>query len=222
MEQKKNNKKKILIIVLAVLLVVATIGTTIAWLTRTNSITNSFSVGSFEYPTTDPTDPTETISIQSHLYEPSWDPTAAHKLLPGVTFAKDPYVGIGAGSEDAQVYVYVQNNMSSKVYFTLNSGWEAVSGETTAGSANGTYTSGLFKYTAGLTASSTDDVWTSTPVFSSVVIADNANGTDFEVAQGQSTDIIVSSFIHQAKDGSGNLIADATILAAAKEAFHLN
>ena len=217
---KRNNKNKVAVIVFALILAFLVAGATMAWLTKTSTLSNTFTVGSFTTPTTDPTDPTETISIDGNLYEPSWDSTEEHKLLPSATFDKDPYVGIGAGSEDAAVYVNVENNFSNKVYFTINSGWAPVSGCTTAGAASGTYTSGLFKYTAGLTGDEDDDVWTSTPLFSEIVVADDAEDTDFEVGAGNDTEIVVSSFIHQAKDSSGTAISSTTIDNAAKDAFN--
>ena len=216
--KEKKNKKSLILLVLALLISFAMVSGTVAWLTRTSKITNSFTVGTFEVPTTDPEDATQTISIDGHLYEPSWDANAPHKLLPGITFEKDPYVGIGAGSEDAVVYVYVENNFSNKVYFTINSGWEAVADNKTAGSKEGTYTSGLFKYTAGLTGSADADSWTTTPLFSEINADDTADSEDFTVAAGVN-EIVVSSFIHQAKDDEGNAINEATILEAAKAAF---
>lgn len=215
--EKRKNKKGLLLILLAFLLVTVVASGTIAWLTQTSTLTNSFTVGTFEDPTTSPTDPSQTIQLDGNLYEPSWDSSVEHKLIPGVSYSKDPYVGIGAGSEDAIVYVYVKNNFSNKVYFTLNNGWEAV--EATDGYAQGTYTSGLFKYTLGLSDAEDADVWTAQPIFSSVVADETALISDFTVAEGTNSEIVISSFIHQKYDGDGNAIDEATILAAAKDAF---
>ena len=216
---KRTSKKHYAVLVFVLLLAFLVAAGTVAWLTRTSSLTNTFTVGSFTSPTTDPTDPTKTISIDGNLYEPSWDSSKEHKLIPSASFAKDPYVGIGAGSEDAAVYVYVQNNFTNKVYFELNSGWAPVAGHVTSGSLSGTYTSGLFKYTAGLTASKDADVWTTTPLFSEVVTAESAEASDFTPAQGSNREIVVSSFLHQAKDDQGTAIASATIEAAAIDAL---
>ncbi|MBQ6323621.1 MAG: hypothetical protein IJI22_02180 [Bacilli bacterium] len=227
-----KNKKKVIALVLAVALVVAAVGTTLAWLTAKNEIKNTFTVGTFTEPTTDPEDATESLfnendelksgTLDGNLYEKSWDSSADHQLIPGVEFVKDPYIGIGPGSEDGVVYLYVENNLSNKVYFTINTGWEAVANETTAGSVAGTYTSGLFKYTAGLTGSASADSWTSDPLFSKVVVSADANTADFTPATpGEDPTITVKSFIHQAKDAGGNPIDSATILTAAKEAFEL-
>lgn len=233
-----KNKKKLLLPLLLLVLLVA-VGGTVAWLTSTSELTNNFTVGSFTEPTTDPTDPTTLLadeieagpgSLDGNLFEKSWDPEATHKLLPGVEFAKDPYVGIGPNSEDAVVYVYVDNNASNKVYFTINTGWEAVTGYTTPGyTPDGVqetrYTSGLFKYTAGLTASASADVWTTSPLFSKVTVdatagANDGGETDFP--QGNNTRIVVKSFLHQAKDSNGDSIDATTILNAAKTAFNLS
>lgn len=216
----KQNKKISALIVPVLLVAVLLVGATIAYLSAKSTITNHFVVGSFNLPTTDPTTG-NAKQLDKYLDEPSWDDSVNHKLLPGVTFAKDPYVGIGAGSEDAAVYVYVENNFSNKIYFTINNGWAAVSGETTAGSIAGSYTSGLFKYTNGLTASANSDSWTTTPLFSTINVSDSATDADFTVGTGQDTTIEVSSFIHQAKDSSGNPISASTIEAAAKSAFGL-
>lgn len=213
----KKNKKTILLVILLLFMVFVTAQGTVAWLTRTNKITNTFTVGTFVLPTTDPIEPNETIAIDGHLYEPSWNEEVEHKFVPSIAITKDPYVGIGKGSEDAVVYVYVENNFSNKVYFTMNAGWEAVEAE--EGFAQDTYTAGLFKYTAGLTGSADKDVWTSTPLFSEVVADETANSEDFAVADGENTTITVSSFIHQAKDSEGNALEEDTIKTAAKTAF---
>ncbi len=230
-----KNKKKLVILVLAVVLVFAIVGTTLAWLTSENQLTNNFTVGTFTEPTTEPGHPENDIdttdgTLDGNLYEKSWNNNNAnqdHKLLPGKTFDKDPYVGIGPGSEDGVVYLYVENNLSNKVQFAINTtDWEAVSGYTTAGSESTqqapTYTSGLFKYTAVLTGSANADSWTSTPLFSTVYVADDADDTDFDPGAGNQPSITVKSFIHQANDASGQPILSSTIEAAALDAFELD
>lgn len=222
----RKNKNILAAIVFMLIIAFLVVGTTIAWLTKTSSITNTFTVGSFNIPTTfpdDPTDPesaTHAISITGNLNEPSWNPDIEHKLMPAVSFAKDPYVGIGKGSEDAVVYVKVTNNLSNKVYFTINDGWEAVSGHTTAGYTSPEvtetrYTSGIFKYTAGLTASDTKDIWTENPLFSNVKVDEDANVDDFNVQGNEDPAIVVECFLHQAKNSQGDAISSTEIENAA-------
>lgn len=219
---KRKNKKILAVIIFSLLLVFLVTAGTIAWLTRTSSLVNTFTIGAIEIPTTAPDD--SPIEIDGNLYEPSWDSETTHKLIPSATFDKDPYVGIGAGSEDVAVYVYVENNFSNKVYFDINTGWEAV--EATVGyndpseAANDArYTSGLFKYTAGLSGATTSDVWTEAPLFSSVVVDETAELSDFTVAEGKNSEIKISCFLHQANDNDGQAIPEDSIEAAAKEAL---
>ena len=223
----RKNKNILAAIVFMLIIAFLVVGTTIAWLTKTSSITNTFTVGSFNIPTTfpdDPTDPesaTHAISITGNLNEPSWNPDIEHKLMPAVSFAKDPYVGIGKGSEDAVVYVNVANNISSnKVYFTINDEWEPVAGHTTAGAGTNSYKSGVFKYTAGLTASASEDVWTTAPLFNSVTVADDANGDDFNIQGTGSPKIVVTCFLHQANNNQGAPISSTEIENAAITEFN--
>lgn len=214
---KQSNKKMVSAIVLLLILAILVSVGTIAWLTKTSSVSNIFTVGSFENPTTSPVNPETPIDIDGNIYEPSWNVEEEHKLIPAATFEKDPYVGIGAGSEDATVYVYVENSFSNKVYFTINEGWEAV--EATEGFKESTYTSGLFKYTAGLKNATDSDVWTSQPLFSDVVTDETATSDDFKVEESKNLEIKVSSFLHQTKDADVTEIPEKTIEDAAKEAF---
>jgi len=217
---KAKHKKTSAFLVFSLLLVFFVSAGTIAWLTRTNTLTNVFTVGTFKVPTTSPVETEKEIT--GHLFEPSWDDSedAEHQLVPAATFIKDPYVGIGKGSEDAVVYVYIENPFSENVYFEINEGWTAVDGETTDGSKEGSYKSGLFKYTAGLTGATDKDVWTTTPLFNSIETHVDSTEEDFVLGEGVESAITVKSFIHQAKNGAGEPIDDATIiLPAAKAAF---
>lgn len=209
----KKGKEKILFLVLLLLLLIGIRGT-IAWLTSTDSIVNEFTVGEITSPTTDPEDSTKTIHINGNLYEKEWDESQAHKIVPGVSFTKKPYVGIGEGSEESVVYIYVENDFSAsnKVYFTLNSGWQAVTGHAVEGPSTGTYASGLFKYTETLNASG-GDAWT-TAIFNSINVASNAT-TEELTPVGSTSNITVKSLVHQAKDASGTAIPAATIETAA-------
>lgn len=225
MKEEKNNsgkiqKKNIVIIILAILLIGSMVMGTIAYLNKIDSISNIFTVGSIEVPTTDPSGNPKDLT--GNLYEPSWSENEVHKLVPGKVFAKDPYVGIGKGSEDSVVYVYVENDFSNKVYFTLSEGWEAVEGETKAGYVENTYTSGLFKYTAGLNGATTSDKWTTSPVFNQIKVSEDSNLEDFTISENKEGIIKVSSFIHQEKNDENELIDEATILNTVKEAFKIN
>ena len=201
----KSKTRSILTVCLALALVATAVLGTIAYMTAQDSKTNTFTVGSFNKPT-DPDHPDQTLD--SYLIEKNWVENS--KLVPGGSVAKDPKVGIGAGSEDAYIYVYVDNktltDASKKlVTFTLDEGWTAVEGHAVAGGASNTYVSGLFKYNTKLTAGN----WT-TNVFTKVDVSANANTTDF-AAKPQMT---VYAYIHQAADGAGVDLADTANTAA--------
>lgn len=190
----KSKTRSILTVCLALALVAAAVLGTIAYMTAQDSKTNTFTVGSFNKPT-DPDHPEQTLD--SYLIEPSWVENS--KLVPGGSVAKDPKVGIGAGSEDAYIYVYVDNKTLADadkklVTFTLNDGWTAVEGHAVAGNADNTYVSGLFKYNTKLTGGD----WTSN-VFTKVDVSASANTTDFATEP----QMIVYAYIHQATDGAG-------------------
>lgn len=207
----KSKTRSILTVCLALALVASAVLGTIAYMTAQDSKTNTFTVGSFNKPT-DPDHPEQTLD--SYLIEPSWVENS--KLVPGGSVAKDPKVGIGAGSEDAYIYVYVDNKTLTDagkklVTFTLNEGWTAVAGHAVAGDAPNTYVSGLFKYNTKLTGGD----WTSN-VFTKVDVSADANITDF-AANPQMT---VYAYIHQAADGAGVDLADTANTAAIAWSAH--
>lgn len=229
--RRRNTKRKSwgIAALVACLLLVA-IGGTIAWLTAQDSLTNEFNVGKFNDPTTepDPTDPSnpdplpeDPTKLNGHLYEPNWD-AENNKIVPGITLEKDPYVGIGKDSESAYVYIYVRNSAStpSNIYFKLNNGWTAVNGQATTVDDVGTadpgyeqggtyYCSGLFKYAAGLTGSTTGDVWTTDPAFSEIYVKNSATAEG--LAPEENSDITalkVTALLHQKTSGSGTDIAE--------------
>lgn len=236
-QKRRNNKAAALITVVLLLVAFAVMGT-IAWLTATDEVTNTFTVGTFnkpEIPTdpinpdpedpdvpepVDPDDPNnpdsaDDMDLDGYIIEPSWNKTIDHKLIPGVSFYKDPYVGIGENSESAVIYVYIDNPYSNKVYFTLNTGWSAVTGQSEPGFAEDTYTGGLFKYNTVLTSVEGDNAWTDKPVFDAITVDNSADAGDLTITGDAANEIKVSCFIHQAYDEERTAIPAATIENAA-------
>lgn len=233
---RSSKKKTVTIAVLVACLLLAAIGGTIAWMTAQDSLTNQFAVGDFDDPTTEPGNPEKPIdpdnpdnpkdpNLSGHLYEPNWV-AENNKITPGTTLTKDPYVGIGDGSENAIVYVYIRNSAKNpqNIYFKLNEGWEAVEGyadvatsladdATNPGYKNDAkatyYTGGLFKYKNVLVASENKDEWTGNPVFSNVYVRNSADNEDLMPEEGSSiTALKVTALLHQARSGN----AEATDL----------
>lgn len=224
---RSSKKKTVTIAVLVACLLLAAIGGTIAWMTVKDSLTNQFTVGNFNDPEKDPEgedkldpDGEDKDKLDGHLYEPSWD-AENNKITPGGTLKKDPYVGIGADSEDAYVYVYVRNSATDPddIYFALNTGWEVVDADLAqeatalndeydpkpndASPSTKYYVSGLFRYNKKLEANPDKDSWTETPVFDEVFVRHSADNTTLSPVSGSNiTALKVTALLHQATSGN--------------------
>lgn len=214
-ERRKNKTTKTIAVIVACLMLAA-VGGTIAWMTAQDSLTNQFLVGDFTDPDTDPTNPEDSLpndptKVNGHLYEPSWK--ANSKLLPGSTIPKDPMVGIGDDSESAYVYLYVKNNAvdESNIYFTLNSGWEPVTGEVNVvddlepddpayGLGKACYSSGLFKYSTPLVGQADANSWTGS-AFDNVYVKTSADTEGLVAAESKGTTLEVTALLHQTTSG---------------------
>ena len=130
MEQQNGKKRRAAIIgLLAVLLLGVGVFGTIAWLTASSHVDNTFTVGEINNPGTDEepggeggTDGTLTGNIYEVFTET--------EIFPGITVTKRPFIGVGANSVPAYVFAYVDNNMMSdacteghEAYFELGDGW---------------------------------------------------------------------------------------------------
>lgn len=253
--KQNSGKKRNTAVVIALLLVcVLAIGGTIAYLTSHSQLTNTFTVGEIKpiqpdpkpdpgpYPDPgpevrpeNPEEDKKNDKLDGNLYEPHWDKNNA-KLFPTSTIPKDPYVGVGAGSEKCEVFVYVTNEMTNNkhIYFTINDGWEAVTGTTSVASGmegqdGAHYMSGLFRYTEGLDGVKAEkegyqNAWTAKALFDNIVVSEEADAQDFELKQpatGTAKTITVQSYLHQSLDSKGAPIDDGTIVNAAKAKFGL-
>lgn len=178
--QMKRNKKPLLIGALAVLLVALVVGGTIAWMTAQDDAVNTFTVGTFDEPSKDPkpdnpgTDDDEDEeestdeNTDGFLTETEWED--GQQFIPGDPVAKNPNVGVAAGSVDPYVFIYVKNNAVESgqsvaqygPYFTIEHQWKAVTDNNTegdngsqvvtptastgTGAPEGAYVDGLFMY----------------------------------------------------------------------------
>lgn len=128
--------KKTLTVLLALVLVIAmSVAGTMAYLTSTDSVTNTFTVGKVritldetkvdEYGTADATTGTTVTRVQENNY----------KLIPGHSYIKDPIVHVDADSENSWVFVKVTNDISAIIDSAntleaqiLANGWTALTG----------------------------------------------------------------------------------------------
>lgn len=102
----KTVRKSLILAACAIMLVCATIAGTLAYLTATASVKNTFTVGNVAI-TMDETD------VDDSTLNEERDTENKYKLLPGQTYIKDPIIHVSATSEDCYVFVKVTNNISA-------------------------------------------------------------------------------------------------------------
>lgn len=102
----KTKSKALLLTLCAVLLVAASVLGTMAYLTSSDTVTNTFTVGKVEIKLdeTDVTNPTGS-RVQANSY----------KLMPGTTYTKDPTVTVLNGSEASYVRMKVTFNNAKEI-----------------------------------------------------------------------------------------------------------
>ncbi len=140
--------RKILVSLAALALVAAiSIGGTLAYLTSTQSVKNTFTVGNVN------------ITLDEAKVNEYGDPVAdaprvlgnEYKLIPGHTYTKDPTIHVGGLSENCYLFVKVENGLgdaeSTIATQMVNLGWKPVDdqagvyawyGKTTEGAMNAT------------------------------------------------------------------------------------
>lgn len=98
-------KKKLTAIFLCVALVaIAVVGASLAYFTdKTENVQNTFTMG----------------GVKIDLTEPKWDADETHKLMPGVTFEKDPTITVKEDSEDSYVFLEMSLNKYSSLLWVM-------------------------------------------------------------------------------------------------------
>ena len=102
----KTKSKALLMTLCAVLLVAASVLGTMAYLTSQDSVTNTFSIGKINI-TLDEQD------VDNSTPDADRDKANAYHLLPGQTYIKDPTVHVKGGSENAYIFVKVENGIAA-------------------------------------------------------------------------------------------------------------
>ena len=126
--------KKTMTAVLAMMLIMAmTVAGTYAYLTSTDSVTNTFTVGkvaiTLDEAKTDAYGVADTTVARVKANE--------YKLIPGREYDKDPIVHVAVGSEACYVFVKIENGIAAIEDTTKpiadqieTNGWTALAGET--------------------------------------------------------------------------------------------
>lgn len=194
-------KKTLLLAALAVVLAAAlAAGGTYAWLTsRTEPVVNTFTVGNVSITLDEAQVQKDETASTWHATNARVQHNAYEGVYPGAVLPKDPTVHVAAGSEDARVYVRIQDALNAAVPgsadYTIGADWIAVK---TVGDAT------VYRYAA--TAHAGDDL----PVFDGVTIAGTVTAAELPLLGGE---ITVTAFAVQA-NGLDEAAADAQALAA--------
>lgn len=159
--------KVLLTLACAILLVAASVLGTMAYLTDSDNVKNTFTVGKIDLTLDEAKTDIDGVPVENA------DRVQAntYKLMPGHEYTKDPIVHITAGSENSWVFIKVKNGLKAfegdnKIHDQISlNGW--VYGGTTANGETVYYR----EYTANAEQ-------VNYPVFQQLTIADNAQGIE--------------------------------------------
>ena len=121
-----KKSKAILMVVCAMLLVAASVMGTLAYLTSTATVTNTFSVGSVAI-TMDEAKVDEYGNVVTGENAGRVNGNT-YKLVPGHTYTKDPTIRVTALSEDCYIFAKIENGLAGASTLTVNDGWTALPG----------------------------------------------------------------------------------------------
>lgn len=160
----KTRSKALLLTLCAVLLVTASVLGTLAFLTSTDKVENTFSVGQVKITLDEKDTDNSTPGAER-------DQANAYHLLPGHAYEKDPTVHVDPVSEDSWIFVKVESGISAYEAATVKDGYTSIADQilandwTALAGVDGVYYKAYTKSTTGA-----DFV-----VFSNFKIADEAN-----------------------------------------------
>lgn len=117
----KTGKKALLLALCAVLLVAATVMGTMAYLTSTDTVTNTFTIGNVKITL-------DEAPIDANGKATTGDRVKAnsYKLMPGHEYDKVPTVHVVANSEDSWIFVKVENGIAAYEASAVEGGYTKI------------------------------------------------------------------------------------------------
>lgn len=206
--ERKNMKKKLLIMSVAMVLVCAfAVGMTLAYLTSTDRVVNTFTVGNVQIKL----DEAKVDAYGEPVGSPAPRVTDnSYKLIPGHTYTKDPTVTVLSGSESSYIKMTVTVTKSdvldaifapngaqlTEIFTGFGSNWEYKSNTEDTENKTRTYE---FWYKTAVDAR--EDAVKLEPLFTSIVVPNFITGD--QLAELQTMTITVNAYAIQA-DGFAN------------------
>jgi len=171
----KSMKKALLIVLCAALLVTASVMGTMAYLTSTDSVTNTFTVGKV----TITMDETKVNEYGDEVENAEPVETNQYKLIPGHEYTKDPTIHVAKESEPCWLFVKIENGLAGATITGLDySKWTVLE-------------SNVYYYNTKVDARETQvDV----PVFTGFTYAENVTDTSDDATKS----IVVTAYAVQA------------------------
>lgn len=173
-------KKTLTVVIALVLVVVMSVAGTVAYLTSSDTVTNTFTVGKVEITL----DEAKVNAYGEALTGEQAERVDAniYKLIPGHTYTKDPTIHVGADSEDCWLFVKVENGLSD-----IEDSTATIEDQLTANDWTLVAGTNIYAYKNTVSASS------NVPVFGSFKLAGDA-----DVANYASAEIVVTAYAVQA------------------------
>lgn len=206
--ERKNMKKKLLIMSVAMVLVCAfAVGMTIAYLTSTDEVVNTFTVGNVQIELDEAkVDVYGNLVVDSETGSPvPRIKDNSYKLIPGHTYTKDPTVTVLEGSEESYIKMTVTVTKSdvldtifapngaqlTEIFTGFGSNWEYKSN--TEDNENKTRT---YEFWYKETVDARENAEELEPLFTSIVVPDFITGD--QLAELQTMKITVNAYAIQA------------------------
>ena len=214
-------KKKLLIMSVAMVLVCAfAVGMTIAYLTSTDEVVNTFTVGNVQIKL-------DEADVDEYGRVPQGSPAPrvtenTYKLIPGHTYTKDPTVTVLSGSEESYIKmtvtvtksdvlddIFAPNGADLTSIFDGYDGTTWIYKDITEDNENKTRT---YEFWYKTTVDAREDAVKLEPLFTSIVVPDFITGD--QLAELQTMTITVNAYAIQADGFEGNAEAAWTAFAA--------
>lgn len=202
----KKNKKLVTVVsamFCAVVLVAGSIAGTIAYLTSTAQVTNTFTVGNIKITMDE-----ANVNLYGEAEGGRTTSGNEYKLIPGHEYTKDPTIHVTAGSEECWLFVKVENGIagyeaeSNKIAAQLEAnGWKALNG-----------VANVYWHAVVDARDSAKDI----KVFDKFILADSANFSGLTDAEIATLKVNVTAYAMQ----SNGFTTDADDAVDAKNAWN--